>query len=527
MAYLTMTPDDIQGDYTCAIRVEDYRLSTKKAEYKVVVQLSFYSSRAHATGHTSWHIWRSFSAFRKLDEQLRKRNATLMKGVKFPPLYRRKALFRVDKSPEFLGARARELDNYVNVVTHKPQLVAFHLAAVSSQTLKGFVGFNSGFGANADYDQQDVNLRPSSSMLASQAVVQATASVMGDDDDDFRSVSSISTVSSINSTASDYRWSGTGFIGSQSFARHNVPQLQMGGGRTSFASSQGSFAGSIGPGSLGGSIGPGSSRGSWFPASSTMSDTSGRASMASVSSGSMMAMTAPDVINPELDMQRAKMEDQLVQMGLVGVGMPPDGSCLLHCIVYEMYPLQCLRDYPASMTVVNVGAADGMAPRRVAAAQFLRVKLMEYALEHIKSLAGFLMQDEEDVQEQYTTFRDTPDEQATTAELYAVASMFNIELVLISNDESFQIDPVLPVEGLPSVREGPRRTVTLGYLIPGDGLAGHYICTRERRAPFGIPQNSFAGGSYRGSIHIGPPKNMSCGISNNRRFDRIPEQRVE
>ncbi|CAI5717123.1 unnamed protein product [Peronospora destructor] len=514
MAYLTMTPDDIQGDYICAVRVEDYRLSTKKAEYKVVVQLSFYSSRAHTTGRTSWHIWRSFSAFRKLDEQLRKRNVTLMKGVKFPPLYRRKALFRVDKSPEFLEARARELDNYVNVLTHKPQLVAFHLAAVSSQTLKSFVGFNSGFGANADYKQQDANLRPSSSILASQAVVQATSSVRGDDDDDFRSVSSISTVSSINSTASDYRWSGTGFVGSQSFARHNVPQLQMRGGRTSFASSQGSFAGSIGPGS---------SRGSWFPASST----SGRASMASGLSGSMMAMTAPDVITPELDMQRAKMEDQLVQMGLVGVGMPPDGSCLLHCIVYEMYPLQCLRDYPASMTVVNVGAADGMAPRRVAAAQFLRVKLMEYALEHIESLAGFLMQDEEDVQEQYTTFRDTPDEQATTAELYAVASMFNIELVLISNDESFQIDPVLPVEGLPSVREGPRRTVTLGYLVPGDGLAGHYICTRERRAQIGMPQNSFAGGSYRGSIHIGPPRNMSCGILNNRRFDRIPEQRVE
>ncbi|KAI9984330.1 hypothetical protein PInf_005678 [Phytophthora infestans] len=470
-----MTPDDIQGDYACSVSVDDYRLSSKKAEYKVVVQLSFYSSRAHATGRTSWHIWRSFSAFRKLDEQLRKRSAALMKGVKFPPLYRRRALFRVDKSPEFLGARARELDNYMNVVTHKPQLVAFHLAAVSSQTLKSFVGFNSGFGANADYDQQDSNLRPSSSILASPAVVQATASVMG-------TTTMISALFPV------------------------------------FLRSGGSFAGSIGPGS---------SRGSWFPASSTVSDSTGRASMASLSRGSMMSMTAPDVITPELDMQRAKMEDQLVQMGLVGVGMPPDGSCLLHCIVYEMYPLQCLRDYPASMTVVNVGAADGMAPRRVAAAQFLRVKLMEYALEHIKALAGFLMQDEEDVRERYETFRDTSDEQATTAELYAVASMFNIELVLISNDESFQIDPVLPVDGLPSVREGPRRTVTLGYLIPADGLAGHYICTRERRAQMGMPQNSFAGGSYRGSIHIGPPKNMSCGASNTRRFERIPEQRVE
>ncbi|RLN82053.1 hypothetical protein BBJ28_00018111 [Nothophytophthora sp. Chile5] len=525
MAY-AMTPDDIQGDYACAVAVADYRLTSKKAEFKVVVQLSFYSSRAHAPARTSWHIWRSFSAFRKLDEQLRKRNAALLKGVKFPPLYRRKALFRTDKSAEFLGARARELDNYVNVVTHKPQLVAFHLMSVASQTLKVFVGFNSGFGANAEYDRQDAQLRPSSSILASPAIVaQATASVMGDDDDDFRSVSSSSTVSSFASSASDYRWSGTGFVGSQSFARHTVPPVPgQFGARPSFADN------SFGPGS---SFGPSSSRGSWFPASSqssTVSETassSGRASIVSMSRGSMMAMTPSDVITPELDMQRAKMEDQLLRMDLVGVGMPPDGSCLLHCIVYEMYPLQCLRDYPGGMAVVNVGAADGMAPRRLAAAQFLRVKLMEYALEHVKQLSAFLMQDEEDVRERYETFRDTPDEQATTAELYAVASMFNIELVLISNDESFQIDPVLPVDGLPSVREGPRRTVTLGYLIPAEGLAGHYICTRERRAQLGMPQNSFTGGSYRGSIRIGPPKNMSCAPASSRRFERISEQRVE
>ncbi|KAI9919671.1 hypothetical protein PsorP6_017327 [Peronosclerospora sorghi] len=178
------------------------------------------------------------------------------------------------------------------------------------------------------------------------------------------------------------------------------------------------------------------------------------------------------VITPEIDIQRVHMEEQLVKMGLVGVGMPPDGSCLLHCIIYGVYPLQCLKDYPAAMTVVNVGAADGMVPRRVAADQFLRVKLMEYALKH-----------------------------------------------------NFQIDPVVPVEGLPSVREGSRRTITLGYLTLAYGLAGHYICTREQRDTIGIPRNSFACGSYRGSIHIGPPKSMSCG--NNRRFERIPEQRVE
>ncbi|KAI9919674.1 hypothetical protein PsorP6_017328 [Peronosclerospora sorghi] len=68
-----------------------------------------------------------FYAFRKLDDQLRKRTATLLKGVKFPPLYRRRALFRADKSTEFIGTRARDLDNYINVLTLKPQFVAFFM----------------------------------------------------------------------------------------------------------------------------------------------------------------------------------------------------------------------------------------------------------------------------------------------------------------------------------------------------------------------------------------------------------------
>ncbi|GLE10563.1 hypothetical protein PINS_up022709 [Pythium insidiosum] len=221
------------------------------------------------------------------------------------------------------------------------------------------------------------------------------------------------------------------------------------------------------------------------------------------------------------------MEEQLHKFGLMGVGMPPDGSCLLHCVVYEMYPLQCLRDYPPGMTVVNVGAADGVAPRRVAAAHLLRIRLSEYAMDHVEILAKFLMQDADDLRERYETFRDTPDEQATIAELYAIASMFNIQIVLITNDESFKIDPVQPIEGLPSVREGAMRTVTLGYLIPADGVAGHYICTREKRSPLGVPLNSFAGGSYRGSINIGPPKGLRCSPAGPR-IDRIPEQhRVE
>ncbi|KAI9906909.1 hypothetical protein PsorP6_003979 [Peronosclerospora sorghi] len=374
-----MTLDDIQCDYNCAISVEDYRLNVKKSSTKS--SSKFPSTRPVRTPQVAraGTVCAVFSAFRKLDDQLRKRTETLMKGVNFPPLYRRRALFCADKRTEFNGTRARDLDKYINVLTINPQFVAFHVSAVTSQPLKSFVGFNSGFGANANYNQQDATLRPSSSILASSTVVQATASVMGDDDDDFRSVS--------------------------------------------------------------------------------MSESSGRAWNVSAAKGSV---AESEVITPEIDIQRAQMKEQLVKMGLVGVGMPPNGSCLLHCIVYEMYPLQCLKYYPDAMTVVNVGAADGMAPRRVAAAQILRVKLMEYALKNVHELAGFLMQDEDDVRERYECFRDTPDEQATTAELYAVASMFNLELVLISNDENFQIDPVVPVEGLPSVREGLRRTVTLG-----------------------------------------------------------------
>ncbi|KAF1333131.1 hypothetical protein FI667_g3066, partial [Globisporangium splendens] len=519
-----MTPEEIAGDYKCVLRVEDYRVN-KKAEFKVVARVSFYSSRTHSPGSSSWHIWRSFSAFRKLDEQLRQRNSAHLKGIKFPPLYRRKSLFRANLSADFLEMRMRELDNYMSMVIKSPPLVAFHVMSIQSQTLKAFVGFTNGFGSNACYEQQNAALRPSVSILASSEAIamSATASVMGDDDDDFRSVSSSSTMSSVTSTSSqDYRWSGTGFVGSNSYARHTVPMA----GTNSFAFSQNGSSNSFG-----GTTATG--RGSWFPVSggrmstaSTISEGNGVA----ISRNSMMAMTPSDVITPELDMQRARMEEQLLKEELVGVGMPPDGSCLLHCVVYEMFPLQCLRDYPSSMTVVNVGAADGMAPRRIAAAQYLRVKLMDYALEHVEQLAAFLMQEVDDLRERYETFRETPDEQATTAELYAAASMFNIEIILISNDESFTIDPVLPVAGLPSVREGPLRTVTFGYLVPADGLAGHYICTRERRSQFAAPQNSFAGGSYRGSVSIGPPKQqVRCSTSSSsvRRFDRIPEQRVE
>lgn len=525
---LIMTPEEIQGDYSCALAVEDYRVN-KKAEFKVVVRISFYSSRTHSVGSTSWHIWRGFTAFRKLDEQLRKRNAAHLKGIKFPPLYRRRSLFRSNLNTEFLERRMRELDNYLNMLARSPPLVAFHIMSVQSQTMKAFVGFVNGFGSNPQYEEQDSVLRPSMSILAPPlvAAMRETQSVMGDDDDDFRSVSSSSTFTSVASSnysattpQGDYRWSGTGFVGSQSFARPQGAPLNASGfngaNNNSFSSRHSGMA-----------------RGSWFPMTESIVETvttpgGGMRPSVTMNRNSMMAVTPSNVITPEIDMQRAAMEEQLLKCDLMGVGMPPDGSCLLHCIVYEMFPLQCLRDYPSTMAVVNVGAADGVAPRRVAAAQLLRVRLMDYALDHIETLAQFLMQEVEDLQERYETFRDTPDEQATIAELYAVASMFNIRIELITNDENFRIDPVMPVEGLPSVREGELRTVTLGYLTPVEGLAGHYICTRARRAAMVQGgQNSFVGGSYRGSISIGPPKNLRCSTVG-RRIERIPEQqRVE
>lgn len=514
-----MTPEEIQGDYQCALSVEDFRVN-KKAEFKVIVHLSFYSSRTHSVGSTSWHIWRGFTAFRKLDEQLRKRNAAHLKGIKFPPLHRRRSIFRSHLNKEFLERRTRDLNTYLGIVARSPQLVAFHLSTVQSQTMKAFVGFANGFGANPHYEEHDALLRPSMSILAPPLVAMQrdTQSIMGDDDDDFRSVSPSSTFSSVASstystTNGDYRWSGTGFVGSHSFVR---PQTSN-NINTSFGPSQRSS----------------SVRGSWFPATEAIVEnmatpsgsSNGMRPSVSVARSSMMAVTPSNVSIPELDMQRAAMEEQLFKGDLTGVGMPPDGSCLLHCVVYEMFPLQCLKEYPASMTMVNVGAADGVAPRRVAAAQELRVRLMEYALEHVDKLAMFLLQEVEDLTERYETFRDTPDEQATIAELYAVASMFNIRIELVTNDESFQIDAVMPVEGLPLVREGALRTVTFGYMTPADGLSGHYICTRPRRSV--VNQNSFAGGSYRGSISVGPPKNngnsFRCSTVGPR-FAGIPEQ---
>ncbi|KAL0583859.1 hypothetical protein ABG067_006303 [Albugo candida] len=499
-----MTPEEIEGGYKCSLKIEEYRIR-KKAEYKIFVQLSFFSSRSHGHGSTSWHIWRSFGKFRKLDELLRKRNPSHMKGIQFPPLYRRRLIIRSHLREDFLEMRMRELDTYLRMVIQSPSVVAFHMSSPQSQTLKTFIGFVSGFGMNAQYEPS--NVRPSMSQLTAcptMAYTQ-TASVVADDDDDFRSVAS-STYSSISSSFGNsavYRWSGTGF---QGYSTH--PERIINARRNYHVSSYSH---------------PSSARSS-FGRNDTLSLSSNRNFSRTDAYGECVGE-----MTHESEVQRARMERELYKVELVGVGMPPDGSCLLHCIVYEMYPLQCLKDYPTSMTIVNVGAADGMAPRRIAAARYLRVKLMEYGLKHLKQLASFLHQKEDELRLRYEAFRDIPDEQATTAELYAASSMFNIEIVLISNNESFKIEPVTPIAGLPSSREGTRRTVTFGYMTPSDGLGGHYICTRPRPYRFEESNNPFAGGKYCGSIAIGPPRkssNIRCVPNKTLNFGHVNEQPV-
>ena len=193
------------------------------------------------------------------------------------------------------------------------------------------------------------------------------------------------------------------------------------------------------------------------------------------------------------------MELELRAAGLQGVGMPPDGSCFLHCLVYELFPMkwECFFEYPANMSMVNVGSADGVAPRRMAAAAKLRTELSLFALEHVDALSAFLMTPVDELKTRYQTFGDCIDEQATVAELYAAATMLNLEIVLITNDTAFQIDPVLPVPDLPSVREAgsSRHTVTLGYMTPTPENGGHYIGTRTIQ----LTSNSFAGGFFSNS----------------------------
>lgn len=492
-----MVPEEIAGDYEIEIHVKDFRI-VQRAEYKVVVKISFFSSRTRTHGSTSWHIWRPFHTFRKLDEQLRKRNHTHMKGIKFPPLYRRRRIFRLHLNPDFLETRMRELDTYMQMVTKSPPIVNFHVMSIQCQSLKAFIGYISGFGSNPYYEPpsrasnsgQPRGIEENARNSLRVPNPYTTSVCIPDDEDEFRSVDSgysyaSSTFSTSTMQSENYRWARSGFRGS-----HKQPQNRY-----------------------------------FQPRAQRHSHNSLR----QVKSTPAVIRTEPQnpvPPNPVLEMQRAKMEEKLLNLNLAGVGMPADGSCLLHCLVYEMYPLQCLKGYSSKMSVVNLGAADGTAPRRIEAAQQLRRTLMEYAITYVKELSEFLMHPVEELETRYRTFMNTPDEQATINELYAAASMFNIEIMLVTNDPTFTIDPVRPVKGLPSVRNGEMKSITFGYMIPEDGLSGHYICTRDKNSFHGSNYNMFAGGSYRGSISVGPPaRSMRCGGYSGH-LDIVPEQPV-
>jgi hypothetical protein len=187
------SPDDIDTSKpcTCEITVDDVRIRFRKAEYQVVVRMTFHSNKSFRSKYIStWCIWRSFSAFRALDAQLRKRNTVHMKGIQFPPLYLRRRLFRTHLQPKFLETRRKSLDTYMTMVTQNPATVAFHVTSLESQSLKSFVSFTSGFVQNIVQQPTSANARSSNQPLFPKP---STASV---------------------SMMASYRWSGTGFLGS-------------------------------------------------------------------------------------------------------------------------------------------------------------------------------------------------------------------------------------------------------------------------------------------------------------------------
>ncbi|OQR81691.1 hypothetical protein THRCLA_11505, partial [Thraustotheca clavata] len=472
---------DASKPITVEISVEDVRITTK-AEYQVVVHVSFFSERTRSRCTSTWSVWRSFSMFRTLDAQLRKRNTNHMKGIKFPPLYRRRTLFRTHLQPTFLEGRRAELDAYMKLVGKSPEAVAFHVTSIESQSLKTFVAYVNGFGQNIVEQPRSADGRTGAGLFQRPKPVVATQSL-----------------------SANYRWSGTGFLGSNqlkpdanrlgdSFVPINPQQFNQ-----SYIQRQsiaGASAGFVPPPSMR------SSTNSIGPLLAALESTRSTESLHKVPEDpneKLTAVTAPVHINPIVERERGKMELELRSSGLQGVGMPPDGSCFLHCLVFDLFPLKwdCFAEYPSAMTMVNVGSADGMAPRRMAAAAKLRTELSLFAIEHVEVLASFLMTPEDELRQRFQTFGDTIDEQATVAELYAAASMFNLEIILITNDPSFQIDPVLPVAKIPSIRgeDSIRQPITLGYMSPTQDNGGHYISTKTIQ----YTNNSFAGGFFSNS----------------------------
>ncbi|EQC27621.1 hypothetical protein SDRG_14670 [Saprolegnia diclina VS20] len=474
---------DASKPYACDVTVEDVRITTK-AEYQVVVRVSFFSERTRSRCTSTWSVWRTFSMFRSLDQQLRKRNANHMKGIKFPSLHRRRTFFRTHLQPSFLDARRVELEAYMKLVVQSPDVVAFHVTSIESQSLKTFVAYVNGFGQNITEQPRSADGRAGGGMFQRPKPNVASMSL-----------------------SANYRWSGTGFLGgnqlkpdmnraNDSFVPINPQQFNQ-----SFMQRQsiaGASAGFVPPPSARSSVG-GTSAAPLIAALESARANDSLHKVPEDPNEKLTAVTVPVHVNPIVEKERGKMELELRAAGLQGVGMPPDGSCFLHCLVYELFPMkwECFLEYPANMSMVNVGSADGVAPRRMAAAAKMRTELSLFALEHVDALSAFLMTPVNELKTRYQTFGDCIDEQATVAELYAAATMLNLEIVLITNDTAFQIDPVLPVPDVPSVREAgsSRHTVTLGYMTPTPENGGHYIGTRSIQ----LTSNSFAGGFFSNS----------------------------
>ena len=108
-----MLPREIEGNYKCAVRVLDYHIA-EKTEYRVSVKIDFRSRKTETMASTTWHVSRTFSSFRGLDEDLRRRNPVHMKGIKFPSRHWEKNVLRTHKSTGFLDRRLQALDTYIH-----------------------------------------------------------------------------------------------------------------------------------------------------------------------------------------------------------------------------------------------------------------------------------------------------------------------------------------------------------------------------------------------------------------------------
>ncbi|KAF0755431.1 hypothetical protein AaE_004973 [Aphanomyces astaci] len=200
---MTVGPEDIDASrpYTCEVNVDDVRI-LQKAEYEVSVKCTYFSESRRSKCTATWSVWRSFSAFRLLDAQLRKRSPKHMKGIKFPPLHRQRTLFRTHLEAAFLEARRAELDTYMSMVTSAPAFVTFHITSIEAQSLKSFVAYSSGFGQNVTHVPTSADAIGASrnSTFVERPRPQMTS----------------------QSLTANYRWSGTGFLGGQQLKTGNA-----------------------------------------------------------------------------------------------------------------------------------------------------------------------------------------------------------------------------------------------------------------------------------------------------------------